>query len=54
MKIRFIDQISQLSDQSWQQLNNHDNNHFIGKAFWQALEDSGAAPEQGGWQRHQP
>ncbi|OOV87731.1 GNAT family N-acetyltransferase [Oceanospirillum linum] len=52
MKIRFIDQISQISDPHWQQLNNHDNNPFIGKAFLQALETSGAASEKGGWKPH--
>ncbi|WP_417594879.1 GNAT family N-acetyltransferase [Oceanospirillum sp.] len=52
MKIRFIDQISQISEAHWQQLNNHDNNPFIGKAFLQALETSGAASEKSGWKPH--
>lgn len=52
MKIRFIDNISQIDDANWQQLNNADNNPFIGKAFLQALETSGAASEKGGWKPH--
>ncbi len=52
MKIRFIDNISHIDDANWQQLNNADNNPFIGKAFLQALETSGAASEKGGWKPH--
>ena len=52
MKIRFIDNISQIDDANWQQLSNADNNPFIGKAFLQALETSGAASEKGGWIPH--
>lgn len=52
MKIRFIDNISQIDDANWQQLSNADNNPFIGKAFLQALETSGAASEKGGWKPH--
>lgn len=52
MEIQFIDQISQITDQEWQQLDKGNNNPFINKAFLQALEDSGAASKQGGWQPH--
>ena len=52
MKIQFIDQISQITDQEWQQLDKGNHNPFINKAFLQALEDSGAASQQGGWQPH--
>lgn len=52
MEIQFIDQISQITDQDWQQLDKGNNNPFINKAFLQALEDSGAASKQGGWQPH--
>ena len=52
MKIRFIENIAQIDDADWQQLHNADNNPFIGKAFLQALESSGAASEKGGWKPH--
>ncbi|WP_086482006.1 GNAT family N-acetyltransferase [Oceanospirillum sanctuarii] len=52
MKIRFIDNISQIDDADWQRLLNTDNNPFIGKAFLLALESSGAASEKGGWKPH--
>ena len=52
MKIRFIEHIAQIDDADWQQLHNADNNPFIGKAFLQALESSGAASEKGGWKPH--
>ena len=52
MKIRFIEHIAQIDDADWEQLHNADNNPFIGKAFLQALESSGAASEKGGWKPH--
>ena len=52
MQIRFIDQISRIPARHWQQLNNADRNPFMQPAFLQALEDSGAASAQGGWQPH--
>ena len=52
MEIKFIDQINQITDQQWQQLDKGNNNPFTNKAFLQALEDSGAASKQGGWQPH--
>ncbi len=52
MEIKFIDRISQITDQQWQQLDKGNNNPFTNKAFLQALEDSGAASKQGGWQPH--
>ncbi len=52
MQIRFINQISQLTDQLWQQLDTDENNPFISKVFLQALEESTAASKQSGWQPH--
>lgn len=52
MQIRFINQISQINDKQWQQLDNASSNPFISKHFLQALEVSGAASQQGGWQPH--
>ncbi|WP_028304402.1 GNAT family N-acetyltransferase [Oceanospirillum maris] len=52
MQIRFINQISQISEQQFQQLSNRDNNPFIRQSFLRALECSGVASEKGGWQPH--
>ncbi|MAC45789.1 MAG: GNAT family N-acetyltransferase [Oceanospirillum sp.] len=49
MKIRFINQLQDLSIEQWQQLQ-HDGNPFMRREFLLALELSGAASEKSGWQ----